>query len=517
MSPAPLHSVERHAHRCSEHLERRRLCYLAAISLVYFVGVVARASGKLFWFDELVTLYVSRLPTMAEVWAALSTAADANPPLFHVITRAAHALIGEGPIGTRLPAMMGFWIMGLCLFRFVSRRFGPLYGLLAMLVPFFTEAHWYAYEARPYGLVLGLSGVALVCWQSAADDERRPLSLVGLALSLAALVSSHYFAVFVFVPIALGEIARTLGRRRVDWPIWLCLGAAITPLAFHQPLLRAGSVYAMETFAKAQWKEMFWFYDFLLRPAIAPAMAAVTAVALFHMLPRAGRDGVEREDRGTLRFHETVAALGLVALPLFGVAAGKLVTGVFQARYVLPAVLGVSLMLAVAAAAVNRSRPGVGAALAVTLFAVMAAQTVWASRSFVAPPSNVLREHPLLAVNGGGDLPIVVGNADAFLTLTHYAPPALGVRLVYLTDSVEAVRYSGTHHGDQGLLALARWAPGMRLDEYRRFVAGHSEFLLYWAGTEREWQLTKLVSDGARLEIQAKRGRQMLFRVTTSK
>src|SRR6266508_1563014 len=139
--------------------------------------------------DELYTFYISLLPSHSDIWSALSTGADQIPPFFYMITRASILLFGENHVSIRLPEVLGFWVMSLCLFQFVSKRSSALHGLVAMLFPLVTDAYYYAFEARPYGLVLGFGGTALLCWQAAAEGYYRKLSLMGLALSLAAAIS----------------------------------------------------------------------------------------------------------------------------------------------------------------------------------------------------------------------------------------------------------------------------------------------------------------------------------------
>ena len=144
-------------------------------SILYLLATCYRASRKLFWFDELFTVYISRLPDLASVWNALKEGADFNPPLFYALTKFFESLDGEGPIATRLPAILGFWIFCLCLFRFVSIRTSVLAGLISMLFPLVTTAYFYAYEARAHGVVLGFCGIALICWQAADSFETKGL------------------------------------------------------------------------------------------------------------------------------------------------------------------------------------------------------------------------------------------------------------------------------------------------------------------------------------------------------
>ncbi len=119
--------------------------------------------------------------------------------------------------------MLGFWVMCLCLFLFVSRR-SALYGFVAMLFPLVTGAYYYAYEARPYGIVLGFS---LVCWQSAVAGYHRRLSL--LSVESCGALSNHYYALFA-APSGFGRAVRSLSLRRLDLPVWAALGLAVTPV-----------------------------------------------------------------------------------------------------------------------------------------------------------------------------------------------------------------------------------------------------------------------------------------------
>jgi hypothetical protein len=144
----------------SETLERHKGAVLAVFSIAYFALTFYRASRKLFWFDELFTVYLSRLPDFKSVWHVLVNSVDLQLVLF-LLTRFSKYILGEGHIATRLPEILGFWVFCLCLFRFVSLRLSVLSACVSLLFPLVTGAYWYAYEARAHGLVLGFCGIAL--------------------------------------------------------------------------------------------------------------------------------------------------------------------------------------------------------------------------------------------------------------------------------------------------------------------------------------------------------------------
>jgi hypothetical protein len=94
----------------AETLERHKGAVLAVFSIAYFGLTFYRASRKLFWFDELFTVYLCRLPDFKSVWHAVLNGVDFNPPVLYLVTRFSERSFGEGHIATRLPEILGFWV-----------------------------------------------------------------------------------------------------------------------------------------------------------------------------------------------------------------------------------------------------------------------------------------------------------------------------------------------------------------------------------------------------------------------
>jgi hypothetical protein len=264
--------------RALETLERRPGLVAGGLTAFYLALAVVLAARRLLWNDEFYTFHIARLPGLAAIWDALTTGAEQLPPLVYVATRWSQAILGTSELATRLPAVLGFGVMTLCLFRVVAWRASPLFAALAMLFPLASGAFPYAYEARPYGLVLGCAGLALLAWQAATEHARRPLALIGLGGSLAAATSLHYYAVLLVGPLALGELVRSARRRRVDYPVWVAFVAAVVPLAAFLPLIRSARRYAGGSWAPADWATVGGVYAFLLDPARGP-LDALLALA----------------------------------------------------------------------------------------------------------------------------------------------------------------------------------------------------------------------------------------------
>jgi hypothetical protein len=109
-----------------------------------------------------------------------------------------------------------------------------------MSFPLVTTAYFYAYEARPHGIVLGFCGIVLVCWQAATDRfDRRFWPLLGLGGGLVCALLMHSYAALLFVPVGLGELTRSVRLRRIDWKVWLTIAISSLTILVSALLFRA--------------------------------------------------------------------------------------------------------------------------------------------------------------------------------------------------------------------------------------------------------------------------------------
>ena len=482
-------------------LGRRKRFYLALIAAVYFVSCCAASKAKPLWYDEFFTWHISRLPAVRDIWHALAIGATNDAPLNYILPRAAAAVLGAGPVALRLPAMAGVAVMCVCLFVYAHRRFGLVHGFLALLIPLSTEVMYYAVEGRPYGVMLGCAGAAFLCWTLAAEGRRRAISLVGLALSLAAAVSTHYVAVLLWIPLAAGEIVR-IRKRQLDWPVWLAMALGAAPLLLFLPLIRASHQYSAHIWEGASFSAAQGTYGILLAPLSLPVVAALALVSL---LPRAERESALRVR--SLPLHEVVAAVCLALLPFFGVLLGKLVTGTYVPRYAFASIIGVTVLCVAAIA----GRVRFAAVLAVALCGGFWFNAVESLKGFGADPARGYRA-PVMRLESG--LPVVVSNADLFLKLEEYGPPELRTRLYFLQDSAAALRFLGNDTGERNMRGL-RQVTSLPIADYAQFVGAHRHFLVWGAFINRfDWLLQQLRSDGARVEYLRDAGDSFLFDVS---
>src|SRR5262249_20073587 len=107
---------------------------LGLFTVGYFAATSYLASMNAFSFDELTTYYIARLSSTRDVWTAWKESGDGMPPLVHFATHLAGTTLGFSHIITRLPAMVGFWLMCLSIFAFLQRRVCLMLAVVGMLL-----------------------------------------------------------------------------------------------------------------------------------------------------------------------------------------------------------------------------------------------------------------------------------------------------------------------------------------------------------------------------------------------
>jgi len=150
------------SHAENEVESKQEKLVLTALSIFFFAAALFKTHARMFWFDELFTIYVSSLPSLSALLSALRDGVDLNPPGLYLLTRVSRAVFGPGEIAVRLPSVFGAWVFTLSMYAFVRRRLHWESALPAILILLSTFVWGLALEARPYALMLAACGVSLL-------------------------------------------------------------------------------------------------------------------------------------------------------------------------------------------------------------------------------------------------------------------------------------------------------------------------------------------------------------------
>ncbi len=412
--------------------------------------------------------------------------------------------------------MIGFWTFCLCLFWFVNKRAGAIAGSIAMLLPTLSGAFFYAYEARPYGLVMGFCGLALLCWQSSLEQPQKKRWLICFSLALFAAFFAHCYAVVIAAPFAVTELLRSARLRSVEYRRWIALAAPVVFAGFtYLPLIRSfRSAARGTTFTSCSslvWSDVGAFYVYLLAPCIVIVLLIVVILGLTAI--RSSRvNGCEATD--LMRF-EVAFAVSLLALPAFGMLLAKVLHSQFCDRYFLPAVGGLGILAgfgALAGKPTNRLATLLAGVMAFLLFwnlsMVIRHRSFGWAENLVEPSSHFSANSSLtgplsrysLLLSGArkGERIVVLWPID-FLYLVNYAPE-LRPQLYYL----------GWIEGDpfyRLLGSLEPYAPfPYHVISADKFFASRSDFMYYGLESDPA-QMRALTGDAIIRSLRSSSGR----------
>jgi hypothetical protein len=469
-------SISRARNPLEEFTERHAVLSFTILSLLYFAVVATLSHVKLLWLDELITLHIAGLGSASSIWRALASAADPNPPLTHLAVLGSLRLFGDHELALRLPAILGYWVGILSLFLFLRRRLPAIWSLAGTILSMANAAFDYSYESRSYGIFYGLAMLALLCWSRAVDPAasttRRRICLCGMAIALAAGICTNYFAVLAFLPIAGGELVRSLRRRRFSPHVWIAWAIAATPLlAFHSLIQASVHRFAPHAWNKVSIGTAFDAYtqmvEVILFPVVALLVIAASVYFLSTLCPHCRRmllpawlasladtqaDARVRTDSFSFPPHELAAAFLLMIYPFLGYLVASVHGGMLSPRFVIPVCLGFAIAGTAAAHHVFGRLPHAGAIALVLVFATFVGRVCAIGLSYSSQKQcfyQVLRQ----LSTASGNQPIAVPDPLMALTLAHYAPHSIASRIVFPIDFPAIRLFRGEDSPEENLWA----------------------------------------------------------------
>jgi hypothetical protein len=480
------YSVSRWPNALTERLRRaaasRALVY-AAFTVIYLVPTLWLAWGKLIWDDEFFTLYLARAEWRS-LLSALATGADQHPPPFYYLTHWVFQFFGMNQITLRLTAIVGFWILCVCLYEIVRDLAEPMWGIVAMLFPLSTKIYYYATEARGYGLVIGFAGLAVLAWFKATEHHRRAVFLPLLAVSLAIAVSSHYYAALILIPLAAGELVRTRALGRIDVPVWIAFAFTFLPIAVFLPTILSARGYSTHFWAVPVWSDAIFFYPSMLGLGAVSLIGFLTAGLVFGFGERGWRAtnfigrGVpynSLHERGSLTTWQATALYLLAATPVLAMLVAKYATHGFSPRYAICSIVGIATL---AAYLLSHVAPRALTAIAAAVLCVLmyGVEIRLLLGDFSEQRTHLIDSARVLS--GSGSAQIALMDVTVMHQLSFYAPRELATRVNYVADPEKSVEYLSQDTVDRGLLDLRLWFP-LKVVRVESFLADNPHFLGY--------------------------------------
>jgi mannosyltransferase len=454
------------------------------------------------WYDEAFTPVHVLHPGLGATLAAVAHYEN-TPPLWYVGIWGWTRVFGSGAVALRLPSPVAgiltvpvAWAIGRELMAGAAsaRRVATAAAWIVAVDPLFV---WYSQEGRAYALFVLIASLALLCFLR-AQSAATPRSLAAFAISASLALLTHYFAIFLVVPMALWLLRRCRGVRGALAAAALpaAVGAALVPLIAEQAGHGTQWIAAWSLPSRLAAIPQYFLTGYSGAPLghsiellVAVAIAGGVLLGLWRTL------GVRERDGALLAL--ALAACG-VLIPLL---AALLDADYLAPRNLVAAMVPLSVAIAVLVAAERTARAGLLSLL--VILAALAAVTVdvdFNARLQRADWHALAQAlaHPL---RGAGPAParaittVELGSAP----LEYYLPPLHNLRS---GARVRVSEIDETGYVPLRPAATEAPAPGFRL---RERVEVHGMVAMRWTSrtprTVTEARLRSHVITAARAEV----------------
>jgi len=270
----------------------------AAISAALFVACAIISPKKPIWFDEVISWTIASDPSISHMVRALAHGADGIPPTYYLVAQFWRSVFGNSPLSLRMLSPVGLGVGVFSAYAALRRVFTAsatgLSVVLVFCVPWIIL--FQSSELRPYGMFMGLSGLALWLYTQSLGSKQ---VLVGLVACHAVLVLCHPFGIIYSAAMWLALLAWGARTKRLPSAALMATAAGcLAILLWIVPFVRLAEMAKPKLWiAVPSLQDLLASYAFGMRAALA-----ITAIVLLagRMLAAKREGGVSRAERKRL-------------------------------------------------------------------------------------------------------------------------------------------------------------------------------------------------------------------------
>ena len=312
----------------------------ALLAVFYFATSIYIAAHRVFWFDELFTLHIARLPNLTTIWSALGNGVDALPPTYYMLVRAFDSLFGPGDVAARVPSALAFAIGLLVIFDCARRLTDELHGLVALCIATCSFLPYYGYEARAYAIYFLLAALTLWLWTYEGLSTKSQATL--FAAAFFAGVCFHYYFVMCLFPYFVWELLRWKPGQRPSAKLIAGIVGCVVPVLLMSPLILSFS----RKFAGGYWNRPSFLELRAIYSQLFPdGLFLLALIAVWIVLVSADSSGQAESAVAPMRSAEAIGWLFL-AIPLAAFVVAEWKTNAFFSRYFIGVLPGVAVAFA---------------------------------------------------------------------------------------------------------------------------------------------------------------------------
>jgi uncharacterized membrane protein len=172
------------------------------IILIFIAGVLTRfydLGGESVWYDEAVSIAVSKLGFADIIKWVFDNTAETNPPFYYLVLSFWVPVFGDSEFIARVPSAVLGSLSVFAVYAVGKLLYNKKTGLIAALIVAMSVFHIrYAQEARGYTLMVCLMLVSYYCLLQLTIKNTRIYAVIYVA-STALLVYTHYYGVMIIL------------------------------------------------------------------------------------------------------------------------------------------------------------------------------------------------------------------------------------------------------------------------------------------------------------------------------
>lgn len=445
-----------------------------ATCVVLVASCLIASSRKWFWNDEIFSFFALSDPSLAHMTAGFRDTLSVTPPLYFWTGWTWVHAFGASEASLRLLSCAGICVAVCAMWSSLHRVYGDWGALFGTVVPFGLSDPILTQnaEARMYGLLLGITGVAVYLAHRLMVD-RRPavLALIANAITHGLLVMSHVFGLLYGAALLMAVVSIDYTRGELRRNVYLSFVVGWLVFLPYVPALRVqASIGAPRGWISPP--TLGQLAEFLtLSPSIA-ARAVLVAVAIA-MIGSVVSPDVAGTRSPSRRLPEPGIVLAgcLLAVPAGVWILSRLAMPIFIDRYMIPSHLAWAFLTAHVVRRLGMATwsrlPKIGAAV---LAGMILAYPLFRAARIPFPPRPGAQDDSL----GYPTLPILVPFSHDFLVRYFYARDPS--RYFFVLDWTSAADPGSGAFGPgefKNLDALRRNYP----DRFSRQIVSGADFL----------------------------------------
>lgn len=504
MAPSQLEPDIASAEALQPHNIRRYAvpALLGLFCLCFLAGALRSAARTPLWMDEILAMWVVRLPTYQQVWSAVYHGSETSPPTYHLLMHFVRSVLGDSYAVYRLPSILAALVSGLCVFALLRRYLDSAAAAYGMAFSLLGVLAWFATQARPYTFVAACFAGAVLLWDGIETQRPKIWRIAAMSALLVFAIYLHFYTT-LFVPcLAAMELLWSALHRRLRISVWLGLFLAGLSSFVWLPFIRvhsslnASDTGSLDYYAKPSFGKLLHAYadlavfdkkQILFLAATFVILGATTALSKMRWVNWRTLVPGAPPDRASSNFY--IIIICTIAFPLLVLAFALFVTKTFNLRYTLIATFGFAYLLAYIFNSVPVFRSAAGAIL-------LAACPL----AFLSAPSlgDSIPEQVLLFGEASKPYPIVVGEGRLFFEMAEALPKQIKSRLVYVNTPPGTIDPDPTNEH-----LVDRWhliRPDLTVMSAPDFFAQNPHFYLFHTGSSADvitkWLLDRHLIDG---------------------